>query len=604
MKKTSKVLLVALPLLTLSGMLLPSAFDNGILRPVFLERAAEAEYAIQVEADEAVTVNVATSALENSRVNFNLEYNTQEYLVTKVLVNEDYAVKNAEKNYSFVMPDQAVSLVVEGQYLSNVQKYNIRNANEEDGILLDGAAAQAAPGDTVSFKVEFAWDSPYSFNNKVEVYKVDADGVKLQEDAAIEVSNGGGSYYSFVMPENNVEVSVGKVAKKFSLEVESDSSSYISKIEKLEVEESSEILGKYAKNLLLYGKQIKVTLEDSAKARAKGLILKTNTGEQKLYPDDGLDFVLFSMPASNVELSVETEVNYKSITIQSDDKFTIQAVKKAESGDEYEEITDLTKFIPTEYVYLKVTNTNDNYALKNVKISYGSSSLSAAKSDDGDDIYFFTMPDADDVSISVESVEIKFKDYEFLGSYVGNNIYNVNLNTAIVTDSYNITIDNLGNFTKGSSSSITTKVIETASAKTGDGTITFDGSDDSAVDVCYGGKFIFANWNFSKKLSDAFGQDYLVDVKKENENDANSQYSFRYVSASDKSFVAIEALHNGEHYASMFFDATNKKFYAANVTFEVEAGKDITSVSSFTIKVGQQTIGTVTDKVYAPADAA
>ena len=101
MKKTSKVLLVALPLLTLSGMLLPSAFDNGILRPVFLERAAEAEYAIQVEADEAVTVNVATSALENSRVNFNLEYNTQEYLVTKVLVNEDYAVKNAETQVKF-----------------------------------------------------------------------------------------------------------------------------------------------------------------------------------------------------------------------------------------------------------------------------------------------------------------------------------------------------------------------------------------------------------------------------------------------------------------------------------------------------------------------
>ena len=590
MKKITKSLLIALPLFAMMAVTTScgsdSSDDVAITRP---GKANEAMHSITVAANDAVTVNVASSATSGTRVDVNLAYDAEVYKVTDVLVNDDLAVKNSDTNYSFTMPSADVELTVKTEFVDPTYgKHTITNVESDKGVNLLGLPTFAEAGDELTFKVQFAWDSAYSFNNKIEVYTLDAEGEKDEDVILSSLAN----EYSFTMPDSDIAVKVGTVEKRFSFTRDTDTTSNISKVETAAPGATLKSIGN-SDAILTFGTQVKVTLKDTDATRALGVVLHTNAGDITLDADED-KAIEFTMPASDVVMTVLGEINYKTITITENEVLSIEIVEPVTVEEEttYEPVADLDHFVPGDSVYVRVTSTNDNFIVNDVKVTRsGSTSITTTAVYGETNLWRFTMQNYDDVTVSATAKELKFKNYEFLGKYFGNNLYGENKRTTATTSTgYTVTIDATGSLVKGSA----TKTIASATATSGDGHGVFTDS----YEFEYGNEFVFGHYSFTKKLEDAYNKDYIVAVKALDPNDTYGMYSFRYFIPSGKAFIAVEALRTvGDDTTvcgMMFFDAERKEFFDTGVTFEfISGGTVIDADAVFNLKVMDRVVGTI-----------
>ena len=297
----------------------------------------------------------------------------------------------------------------------------------------------------------------------------------------------------------------------------------------------------------------------------------------------------------------DTIVRYNTLTLNGSDHYDINAFYINEEGG-YDAIVDLTNVIVDEDIYLQVTrNTaegNENeFSLEGVTVVGSTGSSVTVSTDTAGSLYHFTMPnDAVTASVSEKSL-VKFKDYPFVGSYSGGNLYNIGHTTYPSSSYQSMTSYTLTASADGSLNYKGTKyTIDSATSATGDGIATLT----NGYQFAYSDKFAFCRYsmNSSSTLNNAFGKDWAVMVKPA-EGGNVSNYSFVYSIGSNKDYIAVVAYDdNLDLYACMFFDAVNKEFYSTGVTFSGSVNSDS---QTFDVLVNGSVIGSVNNASYTKA---
>lgn len=569
-----------------------------------------ATHSISVTSDEAVSVAVPTSATSGTKVDISLTYDEEIYHVSGVSVNTMTPSQTSEKSYSFVMPDEDASITVVGNYLDPAYgKYIINNVNEDKGVVLTGADKYVAAGEVVSFKVEMNPTSVYSFTGVLTI-------TAGEDPVSFTLVN---DVYSFTMPANSVSITAEVEEKDFTITIVNSETSYISysSIKSVETVDESEVLTsvdyEYYSSTSTYtlfvkaGTVLRVQIKSTNSFASSGLKVIDALGNVTIYDDivtvSSSNYVYFTMPGNNVTLETVKVPNYKAISVVNSEHLSITL--KLKDGDNYVDVVDNDHFIPDTTVYIFVSGLEDgDYGVNTIKVTYSTSSTATLTTvDAATGIYSFKMVNYDNVTVTVTEKNLSaFKGYSFVGSnYYGNNIYVAGANTRKVSDSsYTVYVDGSGTMTKGTSKTYT---ITSATTKTGDGVATLS----SGKDFCYSDNFVFGHYNFAYSLSNSFNKDYIVAVRSVDSSDTYSDYSFEYIVANDRTFIAVNAYRtvgaDKTYIASMFFDATNKEFYGTGLSFVLKEGTTTigSTTASFDVVVNDTTVGTVTSGKYAKA---
>ena len=213
MNKITRSLLLTAALFSMAACSAPAASinsvdDGTVSGPV---KGPDETLAISYQSEAAVTVSGPATAVAGSKVTFSLAYNSEEYAIDEIKVNNDLPSFEGNNSFSFRMPESAVTVTVRGHYVDpNHGKSQIVNSEADKGVVLFGAPDYAAEGETISFTVKFAYDSPYTFTDEVSA-------THNNGEALVVSSNNG--VYSFTMPADAVSVSVGLEANKYKLTI-------------------------------------------------------------------------------------------------------------------------------------------------------------------------------------------------------------------------------------------------------------------------------------------------------------------------------------------------------------------------------------------------
>lgn len=607
MKKLGVKLLFVLSVFALSACnSTRNATGNGEV-----EGAVEAStHNISVTADEAVNVAVPTSATSGTKVDMTLTYDSEEYHVSGVSVNTMTPSKTSEKAYSFVMPDEDVSITVTGNYTDPSHgKYAINNANEEKGVVLVGIEKYAAAGQTVSFTVEMNPTSAYSFTGDLAI--TTGENETLESVSFTLVNN----VYSFTMPSMSVNITADVEEKEFLITIPSTESSYISysSIKTSKIVDDKEVLTsldyKYSSSQYILfvkaGTVLRVPLKNTSANVTTALkvidVFGNTTVIDELVTISSTNYAYFTMPTSNVTLETVKAPNYKSVSVVAPEHLDVTL--KLKDGDNYVDVIDNDHFIPDSTVYVFVSsNSGDDYGMDTITVTYSTSSKATVTTvDAANGIYSFEMVNYDNVTVTVTEKNLSaFKNYVFAGkNYFGANLYSIGAKTASTSTSYSVFIDGSGAVTKGSSK----YTLVSATSLTGDGI----GTLSTGKNFCYSDNMIFGHYSFNQTIDNSFGKDYIVAVRTVDDSDIYSNYSFEYQVGTDKKFIAVEAYRTvgGEktYVASLFFDALNKEFYGTGLSFNFHEGSTtIASTSStYDVVVNGTTVGTVNGTTYTKA---
>ncbi len=136
-------------------------------------------------------------------VSFTIDYDENELIDVKVLLNGSLLTPTSEKEYSFLMPEQDSTLVITGE--EAIKKYhiteNVQNATlSYIGLEENDRNKGLAEGSEVKFQV-FP-DVNYGVTS-ISVTYVDQDGISVEADLALE-----NNIYAFQMPAANVVINV------------------------------------------------------------------------------------------------------------------------------------------------------------------------------------------------------------------------------------------------------------------------------------------------------------------------------------------------------------------------------------------------------------
>ena len=548
--------------------------------------AADETHSISVVKDDVVTVSAPSTAVGGARVDFSLDFDADSYAVESVSVNSEKPSKTSSSayTYSFMMPNEDVTIDVKGRSLVVDTTYEIVNLDDDKAIVLAGIADVAKEGDVVSFSVNMGWNSPYSFTGKVEVFTLDDENAKAEPVAVIN-DNG---VYSFTMPAAKVGVDVEEVAKTFSIIKDDEPFTYVSK-----VEYSTDNGENWTRNYdypfyVKFNTMIRVTLKGTDAANPTHLNVVTAFGETPIAIDENKQ-VSFAMPSSNVRFTVTAAANYVPVTITNTENITGAFLEKNEDGT-FSPTQD-TSFVPGETVYFQLTVADGvNVVPKNVAVKYDTTSVTVTTVSDTDHIYSFVMVNKENVTISFEEkVPGPFAGASFVGNFYNINIYSNGVKNASAVTT-NMTIDDEGQSSK-------TFKIESVNYK--------EGSSTEGIGVCSSkraGEVIFSSnvlvyaYNSGKTFAaDNLGADMYFCVKSATSAYVDSLFSKNLLGA-------VEFSVNDEVIARFFVDFVNDEFYGDNVTFNVTSGDAFNSTSStFDVVVNGVTVGTVTNNTYTKA---
>ncbi|MDY5668970.1 MAG: hypothetical protein SPF87_00720 [Bacilli bacterium] len=548
--------------------------------------AADETHSISVVKDDVVTVSAPSTAVGGARVDFSLDFDADSYAVESVSVNSEKPSKTSSSayTYSFMMPDEDVTIDVKGRSLIVDTTYEIVNLDDDKAIVLAGIADVAKEGDVVSFSVNMGWNSPYSFTGKVEVFTLDDENAKA-EPVAVTNDNG---VYSFTMPAAKVGVDVEEVAKTYSIIKDTEPFTFIDKVE-YSLDNGETWTRNYDYPFYVkFNTMIRVTLKGTDAANPTHLNVVTAFGETPIAVNESKQ-ASFTMPSSNVRFTVTTAVNYVPVTITNTENITGAFLEKNE--DNTFSPTEATSFVPGETVYFQLTIADGvNVVPKNVAVKYDTTSVTVTTVSDTEHIYSFVMVNKENVTISFEEkVPGPFAGASFVGNFYNINIYSNGVKNASAVTT-NMTIDDEGQSSK-------TFKIESVNYK--------EGSTTEGIGVCSSkrsGEVIFSSnvlvyaYNSGKTFAaDNLGADMYFCVKSATSAYVDSLFSKNLLGA-------VEFSVDGKMIARFFVDFVNDEFYGDNVTFNVTSGDRFNSTSStFDVVVNGVTVGTVANSAYTKA---
>ena len=571
--------------------------------------APEGEFDITYVADDAVEFTGPTSAAKDAKVTFSITYSDEVYVVESIKVNNELPFSEGDNVFSFVMPEEAVTVTVTGHYVDPTHgKYRIENVNENCGVILDGASDYAKPGETVSFTVKFIYASPYTFTGNVYVLNGSSS-----EDVEVTSANG---VYSFVMPEANAIVEAEVEANKYQITIDSSekSANFASSPFAVETEEdvftnlTGESFDKYyhGKDYYAYYAKYNDNIRVKVKKGSDKLIINGvrlsgafsftyEITELEPVPEEDYYYCYFTMPAHTVDVTAFGSVNYKSVAVENSTHF--QATLKVKDGDEYVAISNLDQVIPGTVVYVDISwigEPDTDYGFDKITVDQ----VTSISTDTAGERYHFTMPNKDGVKVTVfEKNYSQYKNYDFVGNHFGAEIeYTGSGRTLSMSSSYDGTIlgDGTVNIRGTSYSGYSIDSIEDR----GSFGLVNAVKDTKTIQFAYSGKFIIGHYYYTKDFAASFGTDFAMNIVAES-GDTRSNYKYYYQMNSAKTFLAVQAFRvvDGVEtlYAVLAYDIANGEIYSKDVTFNFTSGTKVSeSTCAYTIDWNGTTIGTVT----------
>lgn len=566
-------------------------------------------FTIDVVKDDDVTIDeLPATATVGTRVDFSLTYDTNTYRVDQVLVNDEKPIKNGGNSYSFRMPSKDVTITVIGEsLLEDETSYAIHNLDADKNVVLQGLPMTAKADAVLTFSVQFGWNSPYSFNNHVTVFKVDEENNPVADGEVECTYNAANKTFTFIMPDHDVAVDVETVTKIFTLTIDSVAKANISTV-KYSVDDGASYVSSSSSSLnLLYGTKVQVTLKNSDAMIVSGLSLKTNNGLVSVPVNDDL-MAEFEMPASSTSLVVEGEINYRSITLNPTDHISITILEKV--NDEYVPVTDLDHFIPNSTVYFKLESNDEDYIVSTYKVTYnGTTTIYASTVDSVNQIYSFTMKNSNnnDVTITVTEKNVGlYKGYPFVGQFYGYNLYGSTYygEQKTCNTAYSVLINGAGEIFKGTSTSASFYIssVTPMSDESKNGLINLSTGND----IVYTPNFVLTKYTIADKFSNNYGNDFLLATKRVDDSDTYSNYRLSHLWSKGE-FLAVSSyrVDNGvtTYLASMFVDFANQEVYGEELSFVLADGSTTfaSTTATFDVVVNGVTIGTVSNNVYTKA---
>ncbi len=514
------------------------------------------EYSISVVPSDDIEVSVESKAQEGQVITVSLTYDTKDITILKVLANSVECGKRSQNEYYFKMPNQNVIISVEYRNNNEYHKISMPVATSQAITLTDIDINQTfKEGSTIKTRVSVT--PGFNFHGELKA-TVGLSGFNPYDlDIATEVIDNE-TYYSFVMPDDDVTITAETTRANFKVNYSEDDSNLISSIRQHKVGADYDV--NVNDDFIEFGATVTVSLKNTDTLKAESLTIP-----QLKTTFDDLSNIEFTMPAMNITFEVNSTDYLRDLIAVNSEHLTL-SFYTTEDNITY---TPVTSAVYDEYVYVKVDGISDSINILSLEATYSSyESINLLESEyKYDDTYYrFKMPLEDDEGVTITVVEkdlTKFKDAPFLGSYLGRNIYSGSSSgvAAQQGDSYSPTIDGSGIFIFKNNIVLDEYDPETK-IMTG-----HDADDASDIyQIMYSEKILFTSYGLS--ISSDIGNDNLFAIKKENASDDNSSYTVVYELINNRSATVVQYLKDGEAYAGAFIDIANDKVYL-NVRFDL-----------------------------------
>ena len=604
MKKRKKLFLLSTIAVLLVGLTSASivvkndslgTFDN----PINKQQSNES-HDITVNVDTSITINVDSKATTGQIVEVSVTYDSEKVILNSLLANGLEMAKVSDTSYYFLMPDSDVSITADYKVIKTNKVISL----SDEVIVTMLSEENFAAGDTVKFKLGLPQDSKYSIETYFEAGLYSSDENTFTRTLDVEYSQNDRSY-SVEIPkdyDSNLWIEPILVEKYFTI-TENDSN--ISSIDIVSSE--GDVIDSYV-DYATADTLLRVKLTDTTSLLGKGVtIVETN---QTYLDEDGDSYVTFQMPARNITLAAVTEINYVpfEVNLEQAPHTTVTAYTLTED-DTYQELEEL-KAVPYETVYLSFETSDENYKVTEVSGTYGSYSSSLSIREDSQTGYkYFTMPNGDDVTITViesakQSITLNNSEHislslfnkvddhyvEATGGFYGDELY---LKATINDASYSIqTISATYNRVGSDSTSNISLTLEddgyysfTIPNNSENIQITVNELDATKYqDYSFVGDYAGANifTSSSYKISSTTSTTYNISL--------NADGSFKFRSENTRYIQSIE----GDQETGLITDTTGRKVgaYSSNVFIShYNLGQDVLNAYDFAIMAKKEASG-------------
>lgn len=514
------------------------------------------EYSISVVPSDDIEISVESKAQEGQVITVGLTYDSNDITILKVLANSVECGKRSQNEYYFEMPDQNVIISVEYKNNNEYHKISMPVATSQAITLTDIDINQTfKEGSTIKTRVSVT--PGFNFHGKLKA-TVGLSGFNPYDlDIATEVIDNE-TYYSFVMPDDDVTITAETTRANFKVNYSEDDSNLIQSIRQHKVGADYDV--NVNDDFIEFGATVTVSLKNTNTLKAESLTIP-----QLKTTFDDLSNIEFTMPAMNITFEVNSTDYLRDLIAVNSEHLTL-SFYTTEDNITY---TPVTGAVYDEYVYVKVDGLSEDIDILSLEATYsGNSTINLLDSEyKYDDIYYrFKMPLEDDLGVTVTVVEkdlTKFANAPFLGTYLGKNIYRGSTTeVALNNESYKAVIDGSGIFNLKEGIILDSYDDETKTM-TGHGQDSYSSSEEYTIR--YTDKLLFSSFKLS--LDSNIGYDNIYAVKKENESDSDDSYTVTYEVINQKQTV-VQYYKDGQPYVGAFVDAANDKVYL-NVRFDL-----------------------------------
>ncbi|MGM9873481.1 MAG: Ig domain-containing protein [Bacilli bacterium] len=522
----------------------------------------EKHYSITTPNIDGVTVVAPASALAGEYIE--VEVSSSTLLIDAVYANTTKCGMMNGK-YFFFMPEENVEISVSTSVASISHAINNGNSSV---VTLSSSSAKSGEEVTVSFTIAPGYDlSTVIVNGNITAFDV--------EDFTVIESTVTGNSVTFVMPDEDVLITVNVTAHEYSISVV-DTYGSLSAVA-VDGTPISKIGGKYHAP---YNSTVKFTFYGSTSSSAYKMIgsgikiVETNT----VYSVDseGATTVTFTMPHRNITAEILTNPVYRNITLNNSEHITLGLFSKVD--DNYVALSE-NKAIYEETVYVKAT-ASDDYEVNSLTGTYLSATSSSSFTStltinaiNSDGFYSFTMPLSRDASCTLTVTECYGKLFEgedCVGNYVGFNWYSNNF--------YHET--NGSNSLKTASIALSGKIVHKSTSTALAASIDENGTITATDGTLFHYESNILVSKYTPSSSGYTGSDMMIYFKLE-EGKTVSDYTYTFACL-NSSFFVCEVYNSDGLYASALYDVANNTLYF-DVSFVFETGTRINEVSNGSI---------------------
>ncbi len=572
-------------------------FDGGFTDTCTV--VVEAKHAIQVKADNNVRILVAEKAEEDSVVDVKLSYDKNKYNIEGVYAN---GVKCGTKNsdFYFVMPKEAVTMEVRYHEIPAAKTYKDVFTNDEGVIIRNVLGGRAEVGTKVEFGISL--EAGLDFTGEISANANGAD---------VPLTKEGSNSYSFVMPNEDVEISVGTKAQNIPFNLYGEAANDM--IGSIKVNGES-----WYKDYIPFGATVEVhtltpasgrydkyTIEELAICDAANVYMGEKYVDYGVTPaffaenfaeaeDDGYTF-FFDMPAYETWIEAVENPRYNPIEIIDTDYATVVPVEEydgryyqADPEVIYGETLLLAPGYATGYGIRKVYVESYEY----YRYYFGSSSTATQSRKEltlnADGFYEFTLDQrpVGPITITVsDKDETELEGAPFQGDYLG-----------IYTWGYNKNGD-LTSFSDKASFAIDGDIdirgdkyaFYDFNDLTGEGYM-FDPADESKVHAfAYKDGVLYTN-----KKSNLFNDVYkYIFFQKYDDADEDSAYELVYENIGNGNVFIAEMFRNGALYQTVYIDNQSSTFLTGVQIDMINGAKITDNDAQYIVRNGNKVVATV-----------